>query len=60
MREQNPERYEKTLTLKMSEKEHARIKLLAQERRQTVKGLIFSALDNLAPGWMSPKKERQK
>ena len=41
------QRYEKTLTLKMTEEEHAQIKKLAAERRQSIKKsqpiLIFLA-----------------
>lgn len=50
------QRYEKTLTLRMSEKEHSNIKKLAEERRQSIKGLIFSALDKFEPGWNEEKK----
>lgn len=53
------QRYEKTLTLKMTEGEHSKIKKLAAERRQSIKGLIFSALDKLIPGWNKGQKKEE-
>lgn len=48
----------KQISFEVSEEEHAKIKELAAQRRQTVKGMIFSALDKLIPGWNEEKKER--
>ena len=49
------EKYEKTLTLKMSEKEHRQIKILATNQGKTIKEFLFSLLDKNFPDWR--KKE---
>lgn len=59
MGESNSEKYAKALTLRVSEEEHSKIKKLAAERRQSIKGLIFSALDKLIPGWNGEEKKEK-
>ncbi len=48
----------KQVSFNVTEEEHSKIKKLAAERRQSIKGLIFSALDKLIPGWN--KEETKK
>lgn len=51
----------KQISFEVSEEEHAKIKELAAERRQTVKGMFFAALDKLLPGWnIGPNLGRSK
>lgn len=50
-RDKNPDKYQKDLSLKISEVDHQKIKKLATEKRLTIKGLIFMALDKAFPGW---------
>lgn len=47
----------KQISFNVSEEEHSRIKKLAAERRQSIKGLIFSALDRLIPGWNADERK---
>lgn len=49
----------KQISFEVSEEEHAKIKELAAQRRQSVKGMIFSALEKLIPDW-KPKKKTTK
>lgn len=51
MRETNPERYEKTMSVKMSEEEHRQIKMLAVQKKKTIKAILFEALDKAFPTW---------
>ena len=46
----------KQISFEVSEIEHTLIKELAAQRRQSIKGLIFSALDSLIPRWQSKEK----
>lgn len=45
------EKYEKSLTLKMSEKEHRQIKILATNQGKTIKEFLFMLLDEKYPDW---------
>ena len=54
-RDKNPVKYAKDLSLKVSEQDHHNIKKLAEEKRLTIKGLIFLALDKAFPGWDTKK-----
>ena len=51
MREANPEKYAKTMTVKVSEEEHHKLKLLAVRKKKTLKAVLFEALDKSFPGW---------
>ncbi len=51
MREKNPEKYEKTLTLKVSTEEHHKLKLFAVKEKKTLKAVLFEALDKAFPVW---------
>lgn len=55
VRESNPGKYAKDLSLKVSEEEHRNLKELAEKERRTIKGLIFAALDKAFPGWNKEK-----
>ncbi|MCX4310791.1 MAG: hypothetical protein OSJ28_10985 [Desulfovibrio sp.] len=55
VRDKRPEKYAKDLSLKITEKDHQKIKELAEEKRTTIKGLIFMALDIAFPGWDKDK-----
>lgn len=55
VREANPGKYEKDLSLKISNEEHQNLKRLAEQERRTLKGLIFIALDKAFPGWNDKK-----
>lgn len=52
----------KQIAFEVTEDEHAQIKELACKRRQSIKGLMCSALDALAPGWNeeAPKVAEKK
>ena len=52
MRDTNPERYEKTMSVKMSEEEHRQIKMLAVQKKKTIKAILFEALDKAFPTWL--------
>lgn len=47
----------KQISFEVSEEEHEKIKVLAAQRRQSVKRMFFSALEKLVPGWNLDKKE---
>ncbi len=49
----------KQVSFNVTEDEHSKIKKLAAERRQSIKGLIFSALDKLIPGWNREEKKEE-
>lgn len=55
MREKKPEKYARTMTLKVSEEEAQQIKLLAVREKKTVKALLFAALDKAFPNWREEK-----
>lgn len=57
VREKNPDKYAKDLSLKISKEEHHHLKKLAEKERRTIKGLIFAALDKAFPGWNKEEKE---
>jgi predicted HicB family RNase H-like nuclease len=56
VREANPDRYAKALTLKVSEEEHRKLKSMAAEQGLTIKEAILSALDKMFPGWREGNK----
>ncbi|MDR2573471.1 MAG: hypothetical protein LBC94_03860 [Desulfovibrio sp.] len=56
VREANPDKYAKNLSLKVSEEEHRNLKELAERERRTIKGLVFIALDKTFPGWNKEQK----
>lgn len=49
----------KQISFGVTEEEHTAIKKLATERRQSIKGLIFTALDKLIPGWNREEKKEK-
>lgn len=55
VREKNPDKYAKDLSMKVSEEEHRNLKELAEKERRTIKGLIFTALDRAFPDWNKQK-----
>lgn len=57
VREKQPAKYAKDLSLKISEEEHRYLKELAAKERRTLKGLIFAALDKAFPGWNNPSEK---
>ena len=56
IKKNDPGKYAKDLSLKVSEEEHRNLKTLAAKERRTLKGLIFIALDKAFPGWDKEKK----
>lgn len=55
MRDANPEKYAKALTIRVSEEEHQKLKMLAVEEKKTLKALLFEALDKAFPDWRKKK-----
>ena len=51
MREAEPEKYAVTLTIRLSEEERYRLKLLAVKEKKTLKAVLFAALDKAFPQW---------
>lgn len=51
MREASPEKYAKALTVRVSEEEHQKLKLLAVREKKTLKAVLFEALDKTFPDW---------
>lgn len=52
MREANPNKYAKALTVRVSEEEHQKLKMLAVREKKTLKAILFEALNRTFPGWM--------
>jgi predicted transcriptional regulator len=46
-----PDKYATTITVRMSEEERHKLKLLAVRERKTLKAVLFEALDRAFPGW---------
>lgn len=46
-----PEKYAVTITVRVSEEERQNLKILAAKEKQTLKALLFEALDKAFPGW---------
>ncbi|MCL1939559.1 MAG: hypothetical protein FWG04_02725 [Desulfovibrionaceae bacterium] len=55
MREAEPDKYAATITVRMSEEERHRLKLLAVREKKTFKDLLFEALEKAFPGWREEK-----
>jgi predicted HicB family RNase H-like nuclease len=55
MKDPSPEKYAKALTVRISEEEHQKLKMLAVREKQTLKTILFRALDNTFPGWREEK-----
>ena len=55
MREQHPEKYEKTMTLKVSAGESQQLKMLAVRESKSIKAVLLEALDRAFPGWRETK-----
>ena len=51
MREANPEKYAKALTIRVSEEEHQQLKMLAVREKKSLKAILMMALSNTFPGW---------
>ena len=51
MREAEPEKYAVTVTVRVSEDERHKLKLLAVRERKTLKAVLFEALDRAFPNW---------
>ena len=51
MREAEPEKYAVTVTVRVSEEERHRLKLLAVKEKKTLKAVLFEALDKTFPSW---------
>ncbi len=56
IREAEPDKYSKNLSLKISEEEHRNLKELAARERRTIKALLLIALDKAFPGWNEGQK----
>ena len=56
MKKASPESYAKALTVRVSEEEHQRLKMLAVRERRTLKALLFIALEQAFPGWNKDEK----
>lgn len=55
MREANPDQYATSVTVRLSEEERHKLKLLAVRERKTLKAVIFEALDRAFPMWREEK-----
>ena len=55
MREAEPEKYAVTVTVRVSEEERHRLKLLAVREKKTLKAVLFEALDKTFPHWRKDK-----
>lgn len=55
MKKATPEKYAKAMTVRISEEEHQKLKLLAVREKKTLKDLFFEAMDNTFPGWRDDK-----
>ncbi|EEB33824.1 MULTISPECIES: hypothetical protein [Desulfovibrio] len=53
MRKAEPEKYAVTVTVRVSEEERHKLKLLAVKNKKTLKAVLFEALDKAFPGWRS-------
>jgi hypothetical protein len=51
MRQAEPDKYAVTITVRVSEEERHKLKLLAVRERKTLKAVLFEALDKAFPGW---------
>lgn len=50
-RHAKPDKYAKTLAIKMSEAEHMAIKTLASRQKKTIKALLLEVLEKSFPDW---------
>lgn len=48
--------YEKPMNFRVSEEEHAAIKIIATKEGKSIKTLLFSMLDRLYPNWRETNK----
>ena len=55
MREADPDKYAKALTVRVSEEEHQQLKMLAVREKKTLKAILFEALDKAFSGWREEK-----
>ena len=55
MRKAEPEKYAVTVTVRVSEEERHKLKLLAVKNKKTLKAVLFEALDKAFPGWRAKK-----
>ena len=55
MRKADPDKYAATITVRMSEEERHKLKLLAVRGKMTIKAVLFEALDKAFPGWREEK-----
>ena len=55
MKKASPEEYAKALTVRVSEEEHQRLKMLAAKKKKTLKAILFEALDKTFPDWQKAK-----
>lgn len=51
MKEAAPDKYAATITIRMSEDERHKLKLLAVREKKTLKAVLFEALDKTFPDW---------
>lgn len=56
MRKAEPDKYAVTMTVRVSEEERHRLKLLAVQEKKTLKAVLFEALDKTFPGWRDKKE----
>lgn len=55
MEKASPEKYAKALTVRVSEEEHQKLKMLAVREKRTLKAILLEALDNTFPEWRKDK-----
>lgn len=55
MKEATPDKYAATITVRMSEEERHKLKLLAVREKKTLKAILFEALEKAFPGWREDK-----
>lgn len=55
MKEATPDKYASTITVRMSEEERHKLKLLAVREKKTLKAILFEALDKSFPMWREEK-----
>lgn len=55
MKGASPDEYAVTVTVRVSEEERHKLKLLAVRERKTLKAVIFEALDKTFPNWRKEK-----
>lgn len=53
----NPDRYEKSIGLKLSAEEHRKLKMLSVRQGKSIKAVLLEALDIAFPDWRKEDNE---